>query len=623
MLTSLPPADAVKLLLTTIGTATGADRAQATELAAELEWSHPALRQAGAYIAHTPGVDLPRYLRLLRTVPEDAPDPGSRRRSDADRAVARAWALTRARIEHTDPLAIRVLRVLACYAPADLPRTVLNGLEGAGEAALTGALEVLFSYGVADLSPDGLGVNVQPQVQAAVVDELTEDEHAADRALAATLLRAALPPEPEHPSSWPTYARLLAHALAVLAPESPAMGSVIDYLHATGAHRTAHPLQHRRHAVMHDTLGPEHPDTLTARVNLASLIGEMGDVIEARDLFIVLVPLTERILGPEHLTALDARANLASWMGEAGDAAGAWERFTVLAPLAERALGPEHLTTLSIQTSLARWTGEAGDASGARDRCATLAPLIEQVLGSGHPYTLGIQMGLARWTGETGDALGARDRFTLLAAAAKDALGPESPMTLGIQMGLARWTGETGDAAGARDHLTPLIPLAERILGPEHPFTLRIRNDLAICTGETGDAAGARYQFTMLVPLLKRVLGPEHPDTLKARAWLAVWMSETDDAAGGMDQLAVLVPMIERTLGPEHPITLIVRIHLADLTGETGNAVDARDQFAVLVPVIERVLGPEHPVTLTTRTNLTYWKKHARRSLFTRWLPGH
>ncbi|MEU4534961.1 tetratricopeptide repeat protein [Streptosporangium sp. NPDC023825] len=622
MLTSLPPADAVKLLLTTIGTATGADRAQATELAAELEWSHPALRQAGAYISHTPGVDLPRYLHLLRTVPEDAPDPGSRRRSDADRAVARVWALTSARIEHTDPLAIRVLRVLACYAPDDLPRAVLNGLDDAGETALTDALELLSSYGVVDLSPDGPEVSVHRQVQAAVVDGLTEDEHTADRALAATLLRAALPPEPEHPSSWSTYARLLAHALAVLPPESPAIGSIVDYLHANGDHHTAHPLQYRRHAVMHDTLGPEHADTLTARVNLASLTGEMGNVIEARDRFTVLAPLTERILGPEHPTTLDARANLASWTGEAGDPIEARDRFTVLAPLTERALGPEHLTTLSVQMSLAHWTGNAGNAPGARDRFATLAPLVEQVLGSGHPYTLGVQTSLARWTGETGNAAAARDRFAWLAAAAKDALGPESRTTLNIQRGLARWMGETGDTAGARDHLTPLVPLAERILGPEHPVTLNIRNDLAICVGETGDAIGARDQFTTLVPLLKRVLGPEHPDTLTARAWLAVWMSEAGDAADGMDQLAALVPMIERVLGSEHPITLIVRVHLADLTGETGNSVDARNRFAVLVPVIERVLGPEHPVTSTARVNFTYWKKHARRSLLTRWIPG-
>ncbi|WP_436761661.1 tetratricopeptide repeat protein [Streptosporangium sp. V21-05] len=355
----MPPADAVKSLLTTIGTATDVDRVHAEELAAELEWSHPALRQAGAYLAHTPGADLSGYLRLLRAVPENAPESGSRQRPDADRAVARAWALTRARIEHIDPLAIRVVRVLACYAPDDLPRTVLNGLEDAGETALDEALETLSSHGVADLSPDGPQVSVHPQIQAVVVDGLTEDEHAADRATAAALLQAALPPEPWHPSSWPAYARLLPHAHAVLPPESPAVNSVADHLYATGDHRTAHALRHRYHAVVHDTLGPEHADTLTARADLATMTGETGDVAGALDESTVLVPLTERILGPEHPTTLDVRANLAHWTGEAGDAAGARYQVTMLVSALRRVLGPEHPDTVNARVHLAHWRKHA------------------------------------------------------------------------------------------------------------------------------------------------------------------------------------------------------------------------------------------------------------------------
>ncbi|MEU0484627.1 hypothetical protein ABZ260_36290, partial [Streptosporangium sp. NPDC006013] len=112
-------------MLSTIGAAVGPDRAQAEEqagrLAAELEGSQSALRQAGAYIANTPGADLAGYLRLLHTTSGGVPGAG---------AVARVWALTCPQIEQADPLAIHALRVLACYAPEDLPRAVLNGLQG-------------------------------------------------------------------------------------------------------------------------------------------------------------------------------------------------------------------------------------------------------------------------------------------------------------------------------------------------------------------------------------------------------------------------------------------------------------------------------------------------------------
>ena len=47
-------------------------------------------------------------------------------------------------------------------------------------------------------------------------------------------------------------------------------------------------------------LGPEHPDTLIARHDLAYWTGEAGDPAAARDLFAELLPVRERVLGPEH-----------------------------------------------------------------------------------------------------------------------------------------------------------------------------------------------------------------------------------------------------------------------------------------------------------------------------------
>ena len=41
----------------------------------------------------------------------------------------------------------------------------------------------------------------------------------------------------------------------------------------------------------------------------------------ARDQYAVLLPTCERVLGPEHPDTLAIRANLARWTGKAGDAA--------------------------------------------------------------------------------------------------------------------------------------------------------------------------------------------------------------------------------------------------------------------------------------------------------------
>jgi hypothetical protein len=53
------------------------------------------------------------------------------------------------------------------------------------------------------------------------------------------------------------------------------------------------------------------------------LPGEAGDAAAARDQFAALLPISEQVLGPDHPDTLNARHNLALWTGNAGDAAAA------------------------------------------------------------------------------------------------------------------------------------------------------------------------------------------------------------------------------------------------------------------------------------------------------------
>jgi hypothetical protein len=72
-----------------------------------------------------------------------------------------------------------------------------------------------------------------------------------------------------------------------------------------------------------------------------------------------LLPVRERVSGPEHPDTLTDRGNLAYYTGEAGDAAGARDLYAALLPVRERVSGPEHPDTLTARGSLAYWTWEA------------------------------------------------------------------------------------------------------------------------------------------------------------------------------------------------------------------------------------------------------------------------
>ena len=136
---------------------------------------------------------------------------------------------------------------------------------------------------------------------------------------------AAIPADGQPPGAWPACALLLPHARAVLDLTSGGIWQVARSLGFSGSYAAARDLftliadAHRDS----EDYGPEHPDTLTARANLAYWTGEAGDAAGARDQYAALLPVGERVLGPEHPDTLTTRGNLARWTGEAGDAAGA------------------------------------------------------------------------------------------------------------------------------------------------------------------------------------------------------------------------------------------------------------------------------------------------------------
>ena len=438
------------------------DEQAAGELATELGGLPLALEQAGAYVQASGG-SLAGYLALFRKRRPELLARGEP--TGYDSTVAATWSLAFTDLEKSAPLAVGLLRLLACMAPEPVPLGLLlqprpGVAEGLAdevaavvlllddELAAGDAVAVLRRYSL--VSPAGKGlVQVHRLVQAVTADQMPEDLAWAWRQAAAAVIEAAIPDDPERPDTWPTYAALLPHAEAALAAGSTGMAQIAIYLGSSGSYVAARELLRGIVEERARVLGPEHPNTLTVRANLAFWTGEAGDAAGARDQYAALLPIEERVLGPEHQDTLATRVTLAYYTGEAGDAAGARDQYLALLPIEERVLGPEHQYTLGSRANLARFTGRAGDAAGARDQYAALLPIRERVLGAQHPDTLDTRAGLARCTGEAGDATGARDQYAALLPIRERVLGPEHPDTLDTRAGLARFT------AGAKDGPAP------------------------------------------------------------------------------------------------------------------------------------------------------------------------
>ncbi len=472
----------------------------AGELAGELGGLPLALEQAAAYIQASGG-SLTEYLSSFRQRRADMLARGEP--IGYSHTVATTWRLAFEELQQAAPRAVGLLRLLAFCAPEAIPLRLLlrprPGLAGrlGGEVAPVlapllddplaagDAIAALRRYSLVTPAADG-SVSVHRLVQAVTTDQMPEMLAREWQQAAAALIEDTIPGDTALPGTWAVCAALLPHAQTALVDDSAGMARIANYLGSSGNYVTARDFQRRVLVAQERIFGPEDPDTLATRHNLAYWAGLAGDPAAARDLFAGLLPVLKRVLGPEHPDTLGARQDLARMTGEAWDPAAARDQCAALLPVQERVLGPEHPGTLVTRHNLARWTGRAGDAAAARDLLAGLLPVRERVLG------------------------------------------PEHPGTLTTRQDLARMTGEAGDPAAARDLLARLLPVLERVLGPEHPDTLAARHQLARMTGEAGDPATARNLFAGLVRIDERVLGAEHPRTLAGRRQLDHWTKRAE-----------------------------------------------------------------------------------------------
>jgi len=357
-----------------------ADRRAALELAVELSGLPLALEQAAAYVQAS-GDSLAGYASSFRQRRADMLRRGEP--TGYSETVATTWRLAFEDVQRAAPGAAGLLRLLAFCAPETVPLRLLlqprPGLAGRlGEKvasvlaplledplAASDAITALRRYSL--ISPPANGsVSMHRLVQAVTADLMPAELAEAWRQAAATLIQAAIPDDTALPEAWPICAALLPHAEAVLADDSPGMDRIAKYLGSSGNYVAARDLHRRIAAARKRVLGPEHPQTLTARGDLAGWTGGAGGAAAARDQYAELLPMIERVLGPEHPDTLDVRANLAHWTGQAGDAAAARDQYAELLHVCERVLGPEHPDSLTTRANLAYRTGQTGDAAAAR-----------------------------------------------------------------------------------------------------------------------------------------------------------------------------------------------------------------------------------------------------------------
>jgi eukaryotic-like serine/threonine-protein kinase len=407
----------------------------------------------------------------------------------------------------------------------------------------------------------------------------SEEARAQAEAVSQYLVDAFRKPDPSQDGRALMVVDLLDHAAAKLGAEfagSPKIkGDLLDALGQTyfglGLPEKAVETFTTAWTVREDALGPDDPNTLNSRNNLAVSYRAAGRTSEAIALNEQTLKLRTSKLGPDHPDTLITRDNLAGAYFAAGRTSEAIAMHEETLGLMTSNLGPDHPSTLSNRASLAVAYHAAGRTSEAI--------AMEEV---------NLKLRIAK-------------------------LGPDHPCTLRSRDNLAAFYQSTDRMTQAIAMHEEVLKLRESKLGPDHPDTLISRNNLAQAYAAAGgtNQVIVRHEENLKVRTAK--LGPDHPDTLISRNNLAAAYA----AAGRTSQAIAMheenLKLMTAKLGPDHPDTIATRNNLAAsyaAAGRTNQAIAIHEENLKLMTA---KLGPDNRISLMSMNNLATMYLGARR----------
>ncbi|WP_263164154.1 serine/threonine-protein kinase [Streptomyces sp. SCSIO ZS0520] len=444
-----------------------------------------------------------------------------------------------------------VILTLLAKEPEDRPRSAreLAALIGTGRAAHTSAAPPGRPSARPGLAPPGgelplpawaRGITAGPKAAPAPAPDVPHP------ALTTAWTRG-WPPAPSPPAPGQEHTDLEAQSA-----EARRLSAAGRWTDACEAHR-------RVTAGRARVLGPDHPDTLTARYELGYALSRAGRDVAALQEYEQAAAGRERVLGALHPDTLAARQETAYVLGRLGRHAEAHGMYAAVLAGREHTLGPEHPDTLRCRHDLAFSLGRLGRLEESHRAAEEVAAARARVLGPGHRDTL-----VTRY--EVGYALGR----------------------------LGRWSEALevyGAVAGAR----------ARSLGADHPDTLAARYEMGISLGRLGRSEEALHLYRALLADRVRLGGPEDLETLRARHGLGVNLGRLGRWPEALVEAEQVLAGRERVLGPDHPDTLVARREAAVCLGWLGRWPEALSAYRGVAETRERLLGPGHTEVLAAR----------------------
>ena len=377
------------------GRVSGLTEVDADRLADELGDLPLAVTQAAGFMAEA-GVPAGQYLDLLRTQPK-------RLLGSYPTSLAAATQLITDRLDHEDPAAAQLARLCAFLAPEPILLEWFTNAAGALPELIAAYAadplawaQLLRRIGRSSLGRiDERSLQMHRLTQAILRDGLTPDQARTTREQAGEILAASHPGTADDFATWPVWARLVPHVLAV-DPGAPMHGANLRdlacgaswYLLMRGDTRSGYELSRDLRAQWLGRLGGDDQDTLRASTRLAAALRTMERYQEARELDEDTLARRRHLWGDDDSDTLISAGCLAADLRGLGKVGAALELNQHNLTRRRGALGADHPDTLGSATCVARDLAASGKVQQAREFNEDTLTRRRRVLGYDHLSTL-------------------------------------------------------------------------------------------------------------------------------------------------------------------------------------------------------------------------------------------
>ncbi len=400
-----------------------------------------------------------------------------------------------------------------------------------------------------------------------------EAEIAREQAEAVTgfLVEAFRSPDPGRDGRTITVAEMLEQALTSIEHRfahdpvlhAKLLGPIAETFYGLGLTDKATPLAEKAHALLRESLGEDHPETLNRASDVAECYRIAGRVEEALTLFQQTLKRQQAVLPAHHADTLITMHNMAGALQSLGRLDEALQLYEKTLELTKTHLGPDNPLTLVTMSGLAGNHACLGQADKALTLWEQTFRLMRASLGPDNPKTLGIMLNLAtayEIAERSDEALALRKEAV---ERMKASLGTNHPKTLQNMHNLGATYGRMGKPTQALPLLEETLQAEKALFGPDHPNVLRTMNSLAVAYGNAGRLDDAVALLEQTVQRSKATFGLDDPETLRSMANLAQGYFVTKRLNESLALREQTLTLMKDRLGNDHRDTLTSMRHLA------------------------------------------------------------